>query len=68
MAHLGHPVLGDLLYGGRKKGVESIGVDRQLLHAWRLELRHPINGECFCFEAPLPSDMVRAVEKLREIA
>ena len=68
MAHLGHPVLGDLLYGGRKKVAESIGVDRQLLHAWRLELHHPISGERFCFEAPLPGDMMQAIDQLREIA
>lgn len=66
MAHLGHPVLGDALYGGRKKVVEAVGVERQLLHAWRLELSHPVSGERFCFEAPMPGDMVDVIQQLRE--
>jgi RluA family pseudouridine synthase len=45
LAHLGHPLLGDTLYGGRPS-------DRLWLHAWRLGLKHPVTGEDLRLEAP----------------
>ncbi|NOZ94253.1 MAG: RluA family pseudouridine synthase [Acidobacteria bacterium] len=51
LAHLGHPVAGDRLYGGA-----TDGVDRPLLHAAALRLPHPRTGEPYVAEAPLPSD------------
>lgn len=65
MAHMGHPVLGDTLYSPRKQ-FSAVEVGRQMLHASRLCLRHPESEKHFCFEAPLPDDMVRCIEKLRE--
>jgi len=65
MAHLGFPLVGDRVYGGRLKlppgaTEELIGVlrafRRQALHARRLELRHPRSGEQLRFESPLPDD------------
>jgi 23S rRNA pseudouridine1911/1915/1917 synthase len=56
----GHPVLGDVLYGR-----PSPLIARQALHAWRLGLRLPSTGEWREFEAPLPSDMLDAIEALR---
>ena len=53
LAHLGHPILGDALYGGPVAG-ELAG--RQMLHAWRLGFRHPRTGETVFFRAPLPAD------------
>ena len=50
--HLGHPVLGDKLYGGKRAGSFS----RQLLHAWKLGFRHPRTGETMVFEAPPPEE------------
>jgi 23S rRNA pseudouridine1911/1915/1917 synthase len=58
---IGHPVLGDTLYGHPS---ELIG--RQALHAWRLGLRLPSTGEWREFEAPLPDDMGAAIDVLRE--
>ncbi len=52
MAYLGHPLLGDELYGGSR---ELIG--RAALHARRLTLRQPFTGELLTVEAPLPEDM-----------
>jgi 23S rRNA pseudouridine1911/1915/1917 synthase len=49
--HLGHPVLGDPLYGGRRAAAP-----RQMLHAWKLGFTHPRAGEWLSFEAPLPED------------
>lgn len=45
LAHLGHPILGDALYGGAPS-------DRLWLHAWRLGLVHPVTGEPLRLEAP----------------
>ena len=55
MASLGCPIVGDTLYG-RKSADKAIfpPPDRQMLHAWRLELRHPVTREPLAFEAPLP--------------
>jgi 23S rRNA pseudouridine1911/1915/1917 synthase len=54
--HLGHPVLGDKLYGGKRAGV----FPRQMLHAWKLSFRHPRTGESMSFTAPVPEDFVEA--------
>jgi len=49
---LGHPVLGDALYGYRHARPAS----RLMLHAWRIGFRHPATGQWREFEAPLPAD------------
>jgi 23S rRNA pseudouridine1911/1915/1917 synthase len=51
-AGIGHPVLGDPVYGRRWDGLE-----RQFLHAWRLAFTHPRTGERVELEAPLPPDL-----------
>lgn len=56
---LGHPVLGDKLYGGKRAG----NFGRQLLHAWKLTFHHPRSGEQMTFEAPIPSDFSEATPK-----
>ena len=53
LAHLGHPILGDALYGG---AVASRVAGRQMLHAWQLGFRHPRTGEIVRYRAPLPAD------------
>jgi 23S rRNA pseudouridine1911/1915/1917 synthase len=57
--HLGHPVLGDKLYGGKRGGNFS----RQMLHAWKLTFRHPRTVELMTFTASMPSDFVEAIPK-----
>lgn len=66
MAHIGHPLLGDPLYGGRLKIPAGIGealsvglrnFKRQALHAAHLALSHPESGEPLLWKAPLPKDM-----------
>jgi len=54
MAHLGHPLLGDDLYGGNMDYIE-----RQALHAFRLSFRHPMTGENLVITAPSPADFLR---------
>jgi 23S rRNA pseudouridine1911/1915/1917 synthase len=70
LAHIGHPVLGDPVYGrGRvaKKGEELPPglIARQALHAFRLRFTHPATGEEKTIEAPPPEDFQRALEALR---
>lgn len=65
MAHRGHPVLGDPVYGGRRfprglgEGLRGLlaGWRRQALHAWRLALDHPVTGERLRWAASLPEDL-----------
>ena len=58
--HLGHPVLGDKVYGGRF----AKSLPRQMLHAWKLAFQHPRTGERKEFEAPLPDDFASALRAL----
>jgi 23S rRNA pseudouridine1911/1915/1917 synthase len=67
LAHIGHPVVGDTLYGGQRHhglaGSELRSAARELnrhfLHAHRLEFMHPRTGERMSFESPLPGELVR---------
>ena len=54
LAHLGHAVIGDPQYGGRRRGLPAF--PRQALHAARLGFRHPATGEEMLFESPPPAD------------
>lgn len=58
MAHLGHPLVGDALYGGASMGELA----RQALHAFRLSFVHPVTGEPLTFRAALPADLTAALE------
>lgn len=61
MSHIGHPVLGDHLYGGENPWL----IERQALHAAQLSFFHPVTGEPVTVDAPLPQDMLMAIEKLK---
>jgi 23S rRNA pseudouridine1911/1915/1917 synthase len=75
MAHLGHPLLGDLVYGSgfktkanrlseaQQAALKALG--RQALHAAVLGFEHPRTGEFLRFESPLPDDMAALLETLR---
>ena len=58
MASLGCPVIGDRVYGkgALDRKLEPVP-ERQMLHAWRLKLWHPVFGVEMSLEAPIPSDM-----------
>lgn len=71
LAHIGHPVVGDDLYGaGGARGISGSGhlwarelermVPRQFLHAHRLRFEHPVTGGPMEFEAPLPAPLAEA--------
>ena len=64
MAHRGHPLVGDALYGGaRRRGLDEHWhktlalCPRQALHAAALSFVHPVSGAALAFESPLPTDM-----------
>ncbi|HEU4518600.1 MAG TPA: RluA family pseudouridine synthase, partial [Microvirga sp.] len=75
MAHLGHPLLGDALYGSgfrtkanrlsaaQQAALAALG--RQALHAAVLGFEHPRSGQALRFESPLPADMATLVAALR---
>ncbi|RLV61679.1 23S rRNA pseudouridine(1911/1915/1917) synthase RluD [Parashewanella curva] len=75
MAHIGHILVGDPVYGGRPRlpkaaSPEFIDVlknfKRQALHAVRLELQHPITCEMMSWTAPVPEDMAELTKALRK--
>lgn len=78
LAHIGHPLVGDKLYCGggeaylkavRKElgraDLDALGADRQLLHAWKLSLKHPDDGRALNFTAPVPADFPLRPEEAR---
>ncbi|MCH7811708.1 MAG: RluA family pseudouridine synthase [Chloroflexi bacterium] len=62
LAAIGHPVVGDRLYG--RRGVPTAGLRRQFLHAQRLAFRHPRTGERLELEAPLAEELQAALRQL----
>jgi len=70
LEHLGHPIVGDRLYGPRGALAVPLPDDgprllRQALHAERLALAHPVTAEPLRFESPLPEDLVQLLGWLR---
>ena len=78
MAHLGHPLLGDPVYGaGFRTKVSTLddaaraaldALDRQALHAATLGFAHPVTGKELLFESDLPADLAGLVAALRAVA
>lgn len=63
MKHRGAPVLGDPSYGVPSFNAK-MGINRQMLHAYRLRLEHPITGVPLEFEAEIPRDMRKVIDKI----
>ncbi|MBH2000583.1 MAG: RluA family pseudouridine synthase [Sphingomonadaceae bacterium] len=68
MSHIGHPLIGDPVYGKDRKGfksiLETLGFKRQALHAKSLGFIHPATGERLMFESALPADMQELLSHL----
>ncbi len=62
--HIRHPLVGDTVY--RRGTRHGIGFPRQALHAAELSLVHPTSGETVSWRSPLPRDMKRLLDSLRE--
>lgn len=77
LSFIGHPIVGDTLYGGKPltagditgnpKMAEHPVIDRQALHAHRLQFVHPTRFNRMILEAPLPKDMIELLRLLRPI-
>lgn len=79
MASLGHPVVGDTLYGaagelnpgnpgrtvGKARSLPRLSLNRNFLHAARVEFTHPTTGKALALEAPLPGELVEFTGKLK---
>lgn len=75
LAHAGHGLIGDPVYGGRRRlpvaalgaeaGAAAAAFPRQALHAASLGFVHPVTGRTLTFESPLPADMAALVAALR---
>jgi 23S rRNA pseudouridine1911/1915/1917 synthase len=75
LAHIGHPLLGDAVYGphfktkanalGLKAQAALAALGRQALHAYLLTIEHPTTGEILSWEAPLPEDLLLLGNALR---
>ena len=77
LSSIGHPILGDDLYGGGRKYLDRIAplyrpaakkvvsaAGRVMLHAERIEFKHPVSGKAIKFTAPLPDDMKKVISML----
>jgi 23S rRNA pseudouridine1911/1915/1917 synthase len=73
MTHIGYPLMGDPVYGGRlklPKGTTPASTDalknfkRQALHATQLELKHPVSGELMVWQCEMPEDMQIVLDAL----
>lgn len=69
-ASSGHPVAGDDKYGDRdfNKQLKPYGLNRMFLHAWRLQIHHPITGDTMDLMAPLPTILNKVIQKLDKSA
>lgn len=62
MAHIGHPIVGDMVYGRKKP---ELGQDTQCLHARAITFRHPRSGETVTLTCPLPPYLEALIHQLR---
>ena len=65
MAYIGHPILGDTVYGRKKP---ELGQDSQCLHAGALSFRHPRDGRPVIVYAPLPEYFTQVLQKLEKMS
>ena len=75
LSHIGHPLIGDPIYGGRvrypKKASQELkeslkNFERHALHSKKITLVHPISGEAMSWKSSLPVDMTKLLKVLKE--
>ena len=66
MQHIGHPLVGDMIYASSRRGSAKIPFPRQALHAERLGLVHPATHEEMSWASPLPHDFASLLQALRQ--
>jgi 23S rRNA pseudouridine1911/1915/1917 synthase len=67
MAYIKHPVVGDQLYGARRTKAD-LGLERQFLHSYRLNLEHPVTGEVLEFVDPLSDDLACILAGIEDLS
>jgi 23S rRNA pseudouridine1911/1915/1917 synthase len=69
MAEIHHPIIGDLLYGGKlmRQINQKLDISRQFLHAHQLEFKHPVTGKTIKLESKLPYDLKKVIKLLRAL-
>lgn len=65
LAHQGHPILGDPLYGSGVEKLLKLKTQGQLLQAFCLAFQHPVTGEAMRFEIPMETEMTSVLEQFR---
>ena len=65
LQYLGYPVVGDKVYGLRKKRNPLIIIDRQALHSYFLKIQHPVSLQSLAFTSPLADDLLEQVKILQ---
>ena len=65
LAAIGHPLVGDTLYGASAQLAHRLGLDRPALHAGRLAFDHPLTGGRVDVREPAPDDVTEALRRLR---
>jgi 23S rRNA pseudouridine1911/1915/1917 synthase len=63
LAHTGHPIVGDDLYGKKARNM----AERPLLHAYKIEFKHPVKGTPISIEAPVPEDIKEFVKNSKTL-
>jgi 23S rRNA pseudouridine1911/1915/1917 synthase len=72
LSAIGHPIVGDVLYGGTRRRVPAdlrpvLRLERPFLHAARLAFKHPINGRQLEFTTALPSDLQTVLDEILQV-
>lgn len=62
---IGHPLVGDAMYGANPTLAQELGMRRQWLHAMKLEFRHPRTKVWTCVESQYPTDLMQALVAMR---
>ncbi|MBX2860915.1 MAG: RluA family pseudouridine synthase [Vampirovibrio sp.] len=65
MAHLGHSIIGDTLYGSGIEKQLKLNTPGQLLQAFRLQVQHPVSNEALEFEIPVDTHILKVVDQLK---
>jgi 23S rRNA pseudouridine1911/1915/1917 synthase len=63
LSSIGHPILGDRVYGGTGDDARRLGLTRPFLHSWRIAFTHPMTGARIDREESLPEDLASALRR-----
>ena len=64
---IGHPVVGDPMYGANPQLSKTLGLSRQWLHAMTLKFKHPRTNKLIVLESKYPSDLQHALQAVRQL-